>query len=152
MPRNATVVIVEDDFFIAEDNRMTCEACGLDVVDTCYTEEDAVASIIRHVPDVVILDVRLAHHGDGVSVARRVIEEGYSGAVIFATGSHEAANMERMRRFEPRDILIKPFGEREIQAALQGLPHHAQQTSTLADAVIPAKTETWGYARPGAAG
>lgn len=119
MSGRGTVVIVEDDFFISEANRMDCEDLDLEVVGMAEDETEAVSVILDQAPDFVILDVRLAGDGDGVRVAEQLAAEGYRGGIIFATGSCDEANMQRMERADPQAILIKPFGKAEIHSAVK---------------------------------
>lgn len=113
-----TVLIVDDDFLIAEYLREVVEDAGCRVCATAATAEDAVAEALRFKPDVVLMDVRLRGHGDGVDAAIR-IHTRLGTPVVFITGSNEPETMRRIHADHPRGILVKPILPEQLVASLR---------------------------------
>lgn len=113
-----TVVIVEDDFLIAEDLKMMCEDAGAKVLDVLHDAAGASERILSLAPAYVLMDVRLGGRRDGVDVARAVHEEAPATRLIFITGSNEPPTIARIREDDPFEILIKPISELDLRRAL----------------------------------
>ena len=115
------VLIVDDEFVIAESLCIHMEEMGLIVCGTAATAESAIALAQRHRPKLVLMDVRLRGEGDGVDAAL-AIHASVGSKVIFITGSQEPTTMARIAldqidaQFRPR---LCEF-QREERAAESG--------------------------------
>src|ERR1700740_908311 len=99
----ACVLIVEDEFLIAQGISLQVEEMGLPVCATATTVEDAVAAAVAYRPMIVLMDVRLHGPGDGVDAAL-AIHEHVGSKVIFVTGSREPATLDRIRPDHPAGL------------------------------------------------
>lgn len=113
-----TVLVVDDEFLIAQGLCMQVEDMGLEVCGTAATADDAVALTREHRPAVVLMDMRLRGQGDGVDAALAIHQE-VGSKVIFITGSREPATMERIAMDHPAGVLFKPVSGRQLQAAIE---------------------------------
>lgn len=110
-----TALIVEDDLLIAMELEDILERLGFRVIGTAVTETQAVAATLRHRPDLLLADYRLAQ-GDGVSAVER-IETALAVSVVFVT-----ANGDELRRLRPGAVLVdKPFDSRRIEQAVHAV-------------------------------
>jgi DNA-binding NarL/FixJ family response regulator len=69
------VVVAEDNLLVREGLRaMLSDADGIDVVAVCERYEDLIAAVERHVPDVVLTDIRMPPTGtdEGVRAAAAI--------------------------------------------------------------------------------
>ncbi len=114
-----SVLIVEDEFLIAESLRLQLKELGLDVCGRAATAEAAVALAHEHRPALVLMDVRLRGRKDGIDAAL-AIKGTLEAKVVFITGSKEPETLARIALAEPTAILFKPFSNRELQAAVNG--------------------------------
>src|SRR3546814_5258704 len=73
---------------------------GMAVCGIAATAKGAVALAIKHRPQLVLMDMRLAGEGDGVDAAL-AIHEKVGSKVIFITGSREPATMDRIQLDHP---------------------------------------------------
>jgi DNA-binding NarL/FixJ family response regulator len=112
------VLIVDDEYLIAEGLSMQIEDMGLDVCGTAATAEAAIALAETHRPAVVLMDVRLRGPGDGVDAAI-AIHDKIGSKVIFVTGSREPATLSRIEMDHPSGILFKPIFGRQLQIAVE---------------------------------
>ena len=111
MSETAFILIVEDEVehgeAIAEGLRRAGHACHL-----VYNGADALASIKKHPPDVVVTDYKLGGEIDGMDVLRQVKETSPETEVILITafGSEQLARevLSRESSAQAYDYLIKP--------------------------------------------
>lgn len=113
-----TVLVVDDEFLIAEGLCMQVEDMGLHVCGTAATADEAVTLTRQHRPAVVLMDMRLRGEGDGVDAAL-AIHEDVGSKVIFITGSREQATIDRISLDHPAGVLFKPVSDRQLRAAIE---------------------------------
>ena len=75
-------------------------------------------------PDLVLMDVRIDGPIDGIETARR-IRQIRDVPVVFLTAYSDAETLERAKQIEPYGYLVKPFAERDLQAAIEVALHKA---------------------------
>lgn len=123
------VLIVDDEFLIAEGLRMQVEDLGMIVCATAASADEAVALAQRHRPRLVLMDMRLLGEKDGVD-ASLVIHDTVGSKVIFVTGSREPSTIARINTDHPAGVLFKPVGDGELHEAIAralGLGQEAPQ-------------------------
>ncbi|HEX4179279.1 MAG TPA: response regulator [Caulobacteraceae bacterium] len=112
------VLVVEDEYLIAEGLRLQLQDIGHTVCGVAATARDAVAMAEAHRPSLVLMDVRLRGSGDGVDAAL-AIHARVGSKVIFVTGSREPATLERIKLDHPAAVLFKPLFGRQLQNAVE---------------------------------
>ena len=70
--RPATVVIADDQALVRGGFRLILKAAGIDVVAEAADGEQAVAAVLDHQPDVVLMDIRMPK-ADGIEATRRIV-------------------------------------------------------------------------------
>jgi two-component system, response regulator PdtaR len=112
------ILIVEDEFFIAE--MLTCyvEDMGRAVCGTAATAEAAVSLAQQFRPSIVLMDVRLKSSKDGVDAAL-AIHDTVGSTVIFITGSSEPDTVARIALDHPFAVLFKPVTERQVRDVIE---------------------------------
>jgi DNA-binding NarL/FixJ family response regulator len=91
------VVIVEDQRLVAEFLQFHCRDLRLKVVKHCLGFADGLAAIRELHPDLVMLDISLPD-GDGLELARIVIEELPRVKVLTISGHHDPWTMLQVQR------------------------------------------------------
>jgi len=118
IPRlTATVLVVDDEYLIAEGLCMQIEDMGLAVCGTAATAAEAVALACLHRPALVLMDVRLQGDKDGVDAALAIYDE-VGSKVVFITGSREPATVARIALDHPQAVLYKPVSNSQLIAAV----------------------------------
>jgi DNA-binding NarL/FixJ family response regulator len=112
------VLIVEDEFFIAESLRMHLEDMGVEVCGIAATADDAVMLAQEHRPRLILMDMRLRGDGDGVDAAL-AIHATVGSQILFVTGSQEPRTVQRIQLDHPIGVLFKPFSGWALRAAVQ---------------------------------
>lgn len=113
-----TVLVVDDEFLIAQGLSMQVEDMGLVVCGTAATADAAVAMAQLHRPAVVLMDMRLLGDKDGVDAALAIYET-VGSKVIFVTGSREPATIERINLDHPAGVLFKPVSDQQLRTAIE---------------------------------
>lgn len=116
----ACVLVVDDEFLIAQGLCLQVEDMGLPVCATAATAEEAVAAALEHRPMVVLMDVRLQGELDGVDAAL-AIHEHVGSKLIFVTGSREPATLDRISLDHPSAVLFKPVSDRQLRMTIEGV-------------------------------
>jgi DNA-binding NtrC family response regulator len=111
----ARVLVVEDEYFIADDLRRTLDAAGALVVGPFSTLAKAKEAIAAGMFDCAVIDLNL-HGESAVSLADQLLAAGASFAI--ATGYGSGAVPERLSTV-PR--IEKPFDPQAVVAALGAL-------------------------------
>lgn len=110
--RGRRVLIVEDEWFLADDAARALDAAGAEVVGLACDEAAALALLAAKRPDLAVVDVNL---GDGASF--RVADALAAAGVpfVFATG-YDGATVPSAHAGAPR--LEKPYDPRRLAALL----------------------------------
>ena len=70
-----TVVIADDQALVRGGFRLILKAAGIDVLAEAADGEQAVAAVLEHRPDVVLMDIRMPRL-DGIEATRRIVASG----------------------------------------------------------------------------
>jgi two-component system, response regulator PdtaR len=115
---NDCVLVVEDEFLIADCFVDEIESMGRTVCGVADTAQKAIALAREHRPSLVLMDVRLKGVEDGVD-ASIAIHDAVGSKVIFITGSREPANLKRIGLDHAAAVLFKPLRGYELRAAIE---------------------------------
>jgi CheY-like chemotaxis protein len=111
------ILIVDDEFMIAELLTIYVEDIGRVVCATAATADEAIALAQEHRPGIVLMDMRLKGVRDGVDAAL-AIHDTVGSKVIFITGSSEPSTIARIYLDHPSSVLTKPVSERLLREAI----------------------------------
>jgi two-component system OmpR family response regulator len=89
-------------------------------VEEAATGRDALEAVIRHEPDLVVLDWMLPDI-EGIEVGRRLRERGFKTAILFLTAKDATENKVDALRAGGDDYVTKPFSLAEIVARIQAI-------------------------------
>lgn len=120
MLQGRSVLIVEDEFLIADMLSDMVADMGMIVCGVADTADGAVMSAAQALPDVVLMDVRLKGQKDGVDAAL-AIYGARACPVVFITGSREPATVQRIRNDHPAALLFKPLNQSALRLVLEKL-------------------------------
>jgi AmiR/NasT family two-component response regulator len=114
------ILIVEDEFLIADLFACEIEAMGRKVCGIADSAQKAIALAREHRPALVLMDVRLKGIEDGID-ASIVIHSAVGSKIVFVTGSREPANLKRIELDHAAAVLFKPLRGYQLQAAIEGV-------------------------------
>ncbi|MCG6553256.1 MAG: response regulator [Candidatus Magnetominusculus sp. LBB02] len=123
-----TVLIVEDEFIIANMIKMALKEMGFSTAAIVSTASQAVEHAKADKPDIILMDISLAGPIDGIEAARQ-IHDCCDIPLIFLTSHVDDALIERAKLTEPFGYLLKPFQEKDLQTHIEmALYRHETQT------------------------
>lgn len=102
------VLIVEDDFLIAQQIEHGLTEAGYEVVGTASSAEEAVSLAQATTPDLVLMDIHLSGIKDGVDAALELYSK-LGIRCLFATAHHDQVTRHRAAAAAPIGWVAKPF-------------------------------------------
>ena len=112
------VLIVEDEFIIAQDLRRIVTGLGYAVMGMAKSAEEALKKISKEIPDLVLLDINLIGDVKGTELALTLRDE-YGLSFIYVTSFSDPEILQEMTQTKPLGYILKPFDERDIRVALE---------------------------------
>lgn len=117
------ILLVEDELIIAEDMTNMLERMGYEVVGSAMDFEEAVEileTIIaeNNTPDLILLDINLGGKRDGIDLAEE-INKIFEIPFIFTTSHTDGATIERAKKVNPINYLVKPFKQEQLYTSIE---------------------------------
>jgi two-component system, response regulator PdtaR len=104
----ARILIVEDDFVVADKIDRALSNAGFEVAGVAASAEEALELAESQKPALAVMDVRLAGEGDGIHTARELFRK-FGIRCIFATAQYDQHSLERAQPAMPLGWLQKPY-------------------------------------------
>ncbi len=117
------VLLVEDELIIAEDMTNMLERMGYEVVGSAMDFEEAIEILEvekaenRQI-DLILLDVNLGGKRDGIHLAEE-INKRFEIPFIFTTSLTDGATIERAKKVNPTNYLVKSFKQEQLYTAIE---------------------------------
>jgi two-component system, cell cycle sensor histidine kinase and response regulator CckA len=112
------ILVVEDENVIALDIQRDLISFGYAVPATAASGEQAIELAAELRPDLVLMDIRLRGALDGIEAAEE-IRNRFNIPAVYLTAFADPATLARARLTGALGYLVKPFGERELHAAVE---------------------------------
>jgi two-component system, response regulator PdtaR len=112
------VLIVEDEVLIAMYLELLVNDFGHQVCAVARSKADAVAYAATHLPDVALMDIRLANGGSGIDAAREIYARHSIRCILLSANLDEAAR-NAVRAYEPVEFVGKPILASLLRRALE---------------------------------
>jgi CheY-like chemotaxis protein len=113
MTKQYRVLIAEDEAIIAEDLRLLLRDSGYEVVGVVSSGQETIEKVAELLPDLVIMDVRLQGHLDGIETAK-TIRSRHDVPILYLTAFADETLVARAGITEPCSIAFKPFLEEDL--------------------------------------
>ncbi|NBB69154.1 MAG: response regulator [Alphaproteobacteria bacterium] len=110
-----SVLIVEDNFLVAEHLAGVMETLGHNVTAVAATAEEAIAAAERRPPDVVLADVELGGAESGIDAIAAIRAREHVPAVYVTAFPERVMAADQA---EPTLVVTKPFDERRLKVAM----------------------------------
>jgi DNA-binding NtrC family response regulator len=137
------ILIVEDEFIVANDLRLILEKAGYRVCGIAASVEEAQAIIIKNRPDLVLLDIYLKGKLTGIDLARQLREQ-YIAFVYLSANSNQQI-LEEAKATDPYGFLVKPFRAKDVLITLDIARYrhkHNLQSGIRQEAMLQEKLAT----------
>jgi DNA-binding NtrC family response regulator len=110
------ILIVEDEFVVANALRLTLEQAGYTVTGIASSVEEADEQLQNEKPDLVLLDIQLYGKRSGIDLARKLNDDDIAFIYLSANSNQKA--LEEAKVTDPYGFLIKPFREKDLLVTL----------------------------------
>ena len=118
------VVVAEDESLIRMDVVETLREHGFDVVAEVGDGAQAVAAVIEHKPDLVVMDIKMPNM-DGLTAAEQMAE--HKVAVVLLTAFSQKELVDRANQAGAMAYVVKPFTPNDLMPAVEiALSRHSQ--------------------------
>jgi len=135
------ILIVEDGFVEANNLRIILERAGLEVVDIVGSYNEALKSLQKQTPDLVLLDIFLNGKKTGIDLAAVLKDNNI--AFVYLSANSNAETLAAAKITEPYGFLVKPFREKDILVTLDiaNYLHEQKQRFQQRDKNLPKITQ-----------
>lgn len=113
---NCKILIVEDEFVVANALRLVIKQAGYHVCGIATSAENAEIAIQKTKPDIVLLDIHLTGKRSGIDLAKKLKADLIPFIYLSANSSQKV--LEEAKATEPYGFLVKPFREKDVLVAL----------------------------------
>lgn len=111
------ILIVEDEFIVANNLQMILEEAGYTITGVAASAREAQEYIEQHKPDLVLLDIRLKGKLSGIDIARK-LRAGHIPFIYLSAYANQTI-LEEAKATEPYGFLVKPVREKDLLVALE---------------------------------
>jgi len=124
------ILIVEDEPLIADDLAFIIGDFGYAITDKVLSVAEAIASIEKNTPDIVMLDIALKGDDDGVDLAK-IINDRFQIPFLFLTSNADQLTINRVKKTNPAGFILKPFREKELKTQLAIALYKTDRVQTI---------------------
>ena len=111
------ILIVEDEFIVANDLSMMLESAGYDVCGIAGSVIEARELIIINKPQLILLDIYLKGNLTGIDLAKELRDQDI--AFVFLSANSSQKVLEEAKTTQPYGFLVKPFREKDVLVGLE---------------------------------
>jgi len=115
---DARIMIVEDESIVSMNIQSRLRKLGYRVPAVVSTGEDAIKSVAKMRPDLVLMDIVLKGKTDGIETAKH-IRTNHDIPVVYLTAYADGKTIDRAKKTEPYGYVLKPFEIKELQSAIE---------------------------------
>jgi len=112
------ILIVEDEWIIANDIKSSLKDLGYSVVAVVATGKEAIEKSETKSPDLVLMDIVLQGEIDGIQAASHIMSC-LDIPIVYLTAYTDDAVLKQAKKSGAYGYLVKPFKDREMQATIE---------------------------------
>lgn len=112
------ILIVEDEFVIAEDLKQMLLHLNYEVMGIALKYSQAITMLENEKPDLILIDIILGGNKDGIDLSHE-INLNYNIPFIFITSHADTKTVTRAKEVKPIGYLMKPFDIDDIYTTIE---------------------------------
>lgn len=112
------ILVVEDEFIIAEHISKTLEELGYSKPRVAMDYDEAIREMEEQKPDLAILDITLKGSKNGLEIGKW-IRENLKIPFLFLTSHSDPSTLANSKILQPSAFLVKPFKKPDLFAAIE---------------------------------
>ena len=128
--KQTRILVVEDEFIIAQDLQTTLQNMGYDVPVTLSSGDGIIEKVKEVQPDLVLMDINLEGSVDGIEAAG-LLKDHLHLPVLYLTSYTDEKTLDRAKKTEPYGYIVKPFNQRELKTTIEMAVYKAKMERKL---------------------
>lgn len=120
------ILIVEDEFIVANDLRLMLKKAGYRVVGIANSFIEAIEIVKESKPELVLLDIYLKGELTGIDLAKQLRKDNIP--FVYLSANSNQSVLEQAKETQPHGFLVKPFREKDVLVTLD-IAHYYHQNS-----------------------
>ena len=116
------ILITEDEIITAIDIREKLERFGYVVTDIASSGDDAIASIQKDYPDLILMDILIQGDINGIQTAE-LIRRDHDIPIIFLTAHADRPTLKKAKAAVPHGYIVKPYKDEELFSVIEMALH-----------------------------
>lgn len=112
------VLIIEDEFIIAEDIKEALEGLGYHVSGIAGSFDEAIRFMTENKPDIAIIDIKIKGSKTGIDVGLHIREK-MDFPFIYLSSHVDKKTVHEATQSEPNAYLVKPFKKEELYTSIE---------------------------------
>lgn len=126
------ILLVEDEWVVAEQISSNLKQFGYDVCSTVSTGDDAIRMVETERPNLILMDIVLKGKIDGIEAAEQIALQS-DIPVIYLTSYTKPEYIERAKQTKPFGYLVKPFKEQDLYSNIEMALHKHRMDKAIKD-------------------
>jgi DNA-binding LytR/AlgR family response regulator len=135
MTKPLKVIIVEDDLTHRLNAELLCEQLGHEVKGCFNNSYDALAQILRHKPDLILVDIELEENTNGLVLIEEIFKH-YAPMIILTTAYIESSYVEQAIKLGISQYLVKPLDINNLGVNIKIAQAKNKQLAPIQDALL----------------
>ncbi len=111
------ILIVEDEFVVANDLKLTLSEAGYSVIGIANAVDKAEVLMEKQKPDIVLLDIYLKGEKTGIDLAKQLEEVNIP--FIYISANDNQGVLEEVKATKPSGYIVKPFRDQDLLTTLE---------------------------------
>ncbi|ADN02426.1 response regulator [Spirochaeta thermophila] len=111
------ILVVEDELLVGLAIKEMLKEAGYHAEGPVAAPDEVRSLVAALTPHVVIMDLNLGGHFEGIDLGRELIQQGIP--VIFITGYANEPILQKVKALNPRALLIKPLTPQQVLHAVE---------------------------------
>lgn len=117
----ARILIVEDEAILAMKTEMDLQKMGHEVVGIVDTGSEALESVERLKPDVILMDIVLKGDVDGIEATVMLTDREHPCRIIYMTAHTDRATVAAAQQTRHMAFLYKPFDTAQLKEVIDNV-------------------------------
>ncbi len=115
---NTRIMIVEDEWTVAEDIKISLQNLGYTISSVTSSGKEAIQKAEEDRPDLVLMDIVLQGEMDGIEAANQ-IRSRFNIPIVYLTAYADDKVLERAKITEPSGYIVKPFINEDLKITIE---------------------------------
>ncbi len=112
------ILIVEDEWIVAQDIKMSLQKLGYTVSGVVSSGEEAIIKVEENNVDLVLMDITLRGEMNGIEAAS-TIRSRFDIPIVYLTAHADDKTLERAKITEPLGYIFKPFEKKTVHSIIE---------------------------------